>query len=160
MDRSHAVFLKCLHQQCLRLGERGEFLGYIAPVSSATTTENDTAPMSAFQRGQKRRLEASPKTAKRFIVERPLSSELCPQPPTLANAAAGDDNDPSLSAVLPLQNQDIMSPVTNLSAQSNNSTAQLTFKQGLTRIFARNQENDNRPLTAWHHPQVGEVNNG
>ena len=149
-DRSHAVFLKCLHPQCLRFGGRGEFLGYLAPVSSTTTTENDTAPMSAFQRGQKRRLEASPKTGKRFTVERSLSSESCPQPPTLTNAAAGDDSDPSLSAVLPLPNQDIMSPVTNLSAQSNNSTAQLTLKQGLTRIFARNQENDDRPLTAWH----------
>ena len=50
-DSSHAVFLKCLHPQCLRFGGRGEFLVYLAPVSSTTTTENDTAPMSAFQRG-------------------------------------------------------------------------------------------------------------
>ena len=43
-----------------------------------------------------------------------------------------------------------MSAVANLSAQSNKITAQQTLKQGLTRIFARNQKNDERPLTTWH----------
>ena len=43
-----------------------------------------------------------------------------------------------------------MAPAANLSAQPTNSTAQLTLKQVLNRIFAHTQKNDDQALTAWH----------
>ena len=82
--------------------------------------------------------------------ERSQSSELCLQTPTLANALRGNGTVLSLSVILPLQNDVIVAPAANMSTKPDCSTDQLTLKEGLARIFARNQKNDYRPLTAWH----------
>ena len=93
----------------------GEFLGYIAPASSATTAEKLYSIYVFFPA----RSETSPSG---IIVEQSLSSELCLQPPTLANATVGEDTDLSLNVALPLQNHGILTPAANPSAQPNNST--------------------------------------
>ena len=64
-DSSHAVFLKCLHPQCLRFGGRGEFLGYIWPATITAAGVCSALITPQLERSQKRGSEVSPTTTKR-----------------------------------------------------------------------------------------------
>ena len=79
-----------------------------------------------------------------------LPSDVGPSGPEQASAAAGVCSDLSTCVLPTSSNGYVMATTTNSTEVSGGSSVQLILKQGLSRIFARNQQNDDRPITAWH----------
>ena len=109
-----------------------------------------------LERSQKRPSEVSPTTIKRHFTGsiagsmQPPKSDAGPSGPEPASAAVGVRSDLSTCILSTSSNNDVTATTSNSTAIPGGSTIQLTLKQGLSRIFARNQQNDDRPITSWH----------
>ena len=69
----HAVFSRCLNQQCMLFSECGEFLGHVAPALAAATGEHCVSPLNFFV----------------FLRSETLLSMLSPKYPTQGTATVG-----------------------------------------------------------------------
>ena len=98
---------------------------------------------------------AKPETSLRGIAhnyQTPLTSSTAGsmQPPKSDVGPSGAEP-ASAAVVLPTSsNDDVTATTSNSTAVSDGSMIQRTLKQGLSRIFARNLQNDDRPITGWH----------
>ena len=97
----------------------GEFLGYIASASSATTAEK-LYSIYVFVPARSDTSPSGHANDRKTIHSGAVS--VVGVAPTLANATVGDDTELSLTVVLPLQNGGIGTPAANPSAQPNKNT--------------------------------------
>ena len=155
-DLFHAAFLKCLHQQCLGFGGRGEFLGYISPATITAAGGRSALITPPLERSQKCRFEISPISTKRpftssgAVWRQSLTSDVGPPGPEPASAAVGVHSYLSACVLPASSNDDVMDTTSNSAAVSGGSTVQLTLKQGPSRIYECNQQKDDRPITGGH----------
>ena len=111
--------------------------------------------MIPVQRGEKRRGDVVSRATKRPVPNPVSSQSLQPDNPSLQSRGVADSKDnvnadlrPSAAHVS--QDNSPAALASHSRVQSDDGNVSMTRRQGLARIFALNQDEDDRPLIAWH----------
>jgi hypothetical protein len=175
-DPSHAVFLKCLHSECLKVSRgRGIFLGYLYPLIDVYTELRGPREAPSFQQ-RKRPTDSTEGGASQNKYPRHLTlaqhstSSLAE---TLRTASAGPlaETSPTASAEPSASRNSDVQPSARIGHNPNTQPAapgelypdvaapyapqsprRLTQQQGLLRVYSKNQAHDasdDSTLSAW-----------
>ena len=156
-DRSRAVFLKCLHPECLRLGRGpGTFLGYIPQNLMTLSTSDDESPR--IPNGIKRLSCSLSVASSEQLLKKKSAHEKDESVPALGPAlhSAG----PSVAADSPPAepstpgNQPSPSapnvPTESVNVAQSPQRPPRTFEQSLRSVFSRNQADAQDSFAPWH----------